>query len=507
MKKLFKLVTSRVFIIASLIFIQLLILVMSFVFLSAVYIPVYIFFMVLGFVLAVIIINTSDSPMFKVAWLIPVLSFPIGGALFYLLFGSSRLNRKNREKLRKAVAASEGLIEKDEELLKRIKAENGNLAREAEYIVSVSASNVYRYTQTRFLSPGSAFFAELLPELKKAKEFIFLEYFIIGEGQMWSQIKEILLQKQSEGVEIRLLYDDFGSINTVPKDFAARLNAEGIRTAVFNQFRPSLDKFLNYRDHRKFAIIDNRVAFTGGVNIADEYINKKQRFGYWADATVKVSGDAVSKITSLFLEMWYFTTGEEQNYRRYLQSYPAREDGLVVPFADDPLLSEAVCETAYINLINNATDYIYICTPYLILDNVMTEALTTAAKSGVRVVIITPHTPDKKIVFSVTRANYKPLVDAGVEVYEFTPGFMHTKMIISDDSTAIVGTSNFDYRSFYLHFENGVWMHGSCAVTEARDSFLNIMNVSERITREFCDNVSLPVKIGRSVVNLFSPLM
>ena len=445
--------------------------------------------------------------MFKVAWLIPILAFPIGGSLFYLLFGRSHLNKKNAQKLQKTIDSSDGTIIKNLRLIEEIKRENGHVSREVEYLTTVARSDVYQNTETKFLSPGSVFFEELVLELEKAEEFVFLEYFIVGEGSMWSRIHGILLEKLRLGVDVRLIYDDFGSISTVPPNFAEKLRAEGFKVAAFNMFKPSLDKFMNYRDHRKLTIIDNKVAFTGGINIADEYINQKERFGFWSDSSVKVKGDAVVKNTVLFLEMWYFTTGELPDYQKYLKKYSASSDGYVIPFADEPLLSESISENAYVNVINNARSYIYICTPYLILDNVIASALINAAKSGVKVVIITPHTPDKKLVFMLTRANYKELVCAGVEIYEFTPGFMHTKMIISDGSTAIVGTSNFDYRSFYMHFENGIWMHGSAAVQEAKESFEKIKSISERITKEFCENVSMGTRLGRSLLNLFSPLL
>lgn len=507
MEKIFKFLTSRIFIVSFLMFIQISIVCLIMLFLSYFIIPVLIGFLALGVIIAIIIVNRNNNPNFKIAWLIPVLCLPIFGVLFYLMFGRTHLNKKNKAKLQDAVDAYTGCIEQKTELIEKVAAENGHLRREMDYIINTSRSNLYASTQTQFLNPGNVFFAQLVADLEKAEKFIFLEYFIIGEGIMWDVVLGILKRKLKEGVEIRLIFDDLGSISTLPANFPAEMENLGIKTEIFNPYQPSLDVILNYRDHRKFAIIDGKVAFTGGINIADEYINKKKRFGFWEDSSVRLEGDAVDKITLLFLEIWYFTSGEKLDFEKYRASYQVESDGLVIPFSDEPLLQGMVCESAYINVINNAQRYIYICTPYLILDEVMESALIRAARGGVEVTIITPHKPDKKYVFEMTRSNYTELVRNGVNIYEFTPGFMHTKMIISDDRTAIVGTSNFDYRSFYLHFENGVWMHNCKAVSQAKKSFRSIIPKSQKISLEFCEDVSLGRRLLRSLLKVFSPLL
>lgn len=507
MSKLAKFFTSRLFIISMLILLQISLIILPMMFLSAVFIPLFFCFILFSFIIAVAIINRNNNPSFKIAWLIPVLCFPISGALFYILFGRNHLNKKNTAKLKEAVESSKGIILPDNELLDMIGVKNAHLKREASYIINNSRSNIYAFTETKFLNPGSIFFEELLIQLEKAEKYIFLEYFIIGFGEMWEKTLDILKRKAENGVEIRILYDDIGTINLLPADFPEQMARLGIKTAVFNPYKPSLDKFLNYRDHRKFAIIDGKVAFTGGINIADEYINRKERFGFWEDSSVMLDGDAVKKVTVLFLEMWYFTTNEKPEFDKYLVKYQGKNDGFVIPFSDEPLFQEMIHENAYMNVIENAKKSVYICTPYLILDDTIENSLIRAAKSGIDVKIITPHHPDKKLVFEMTRANYESLVNNGVEIYEFTPGFMHTKMIISDDSTAIVGTCNFDFRSFYLHFENGVWMYNSKAVTQAKESFLKALAVSEKITPEFFKNVTFKRRIIRSILKIFSPLL
>ena len=507
MSRLGKILSSRLFTISVLIFIQIAVIVLPMFFLSAYYIPLFLLFQVLSFFIAINIVNRNNNPYFKIAWIIPVLCFPVGGALLYIMFGRTHLNKKNTERLKKAVESSGDIIQPDNELLDMIGEKNAHIKREASYIINNSRSNIYAFTETEFLNPGTLFFEDLVNELQKAEKYIFLEYFIIGDGEMWQQIFNILKDKAAAGVEIRLMYDDIGTINLLPVNFPEMMKEHGIRTVVFNPYKPSLDRFMNYRDHRKFAIIDGKVAFTGGINIADEYINRKERFGYWEDSCVKLNGDAVKKVVVLYLEMWYFVTGENQDFEKYAISYQGKNDGFVIPFSDEPLFRGLVHENAYINVIDNAKKYVYICTPYLILDDVMENALIRAARSGVDVKIITPHIPDKKLIFEMTQANYERLIDNNVGIYEFVPGFIHTKMIISDDLTAIVGTCNFDYRSFYLHFENGVWMYKSKAVQQAAQSFLSSLAVSERVSPEICKNISFGRQLIRSLLKVLSPLL
>lgn len=505
--RLAKIISSRLFLVSIFIFIEICVIVLPILFLSAYFIPLYLFFEAISFLIAITIVNRNNNPDFKIAWLIPVLAFPVGGALLYIMFGRTHLNKKNTEKLRAAVESSAGIIIPDNELLALIGEKNAHLQREASYIINNSRSNIYAFTQTEFLNPGTLFFERLTEELKKAEKYIFMEYFIIGDGEMWQRTLAILKEKAAAGVEVRLMYDDIGTINLLPVEFPQLMKSFGINTVVFNPYKPSLDIFMNYRDHRKFAIIDGKVAFTGGINIADEYINRKERFGFWEDSCVMLDGDAVQKVVVLYLEMWHFVTGEKQDYNKYLVKYQTRNDGFVIPFSDEPLIRGLIHENAYINIINNAKHYVYICTPYLILDEMMEQCLIRASKSGINVKIITPHTPDKKIIFEMTQANYERLIEAGVEIYEFLPGFIHTKMIISDDSTAIVGTCNFDYRSFYLHFENGVWMFRSKAVMQAKDSFQNSLSQSEKVSLERCRDIRFSKRVLRSLLKILSPLL
>jgi cardiolipin synthase len=507
MKKILKFLTSRVFLVSMAIALQIIILALFFFYLSSLYVPIFYAFTFLGVIIVIVIINRNNNPHFNLAWIVPILVLPIFGIIFYLLFGRTHLNKKNRSRLMASVDSTKDIIPNSKDTLDTLMHENRHIHREAMYIINSAHTNIFQNTKTLYLSPGSVFFKKLLPELEKAEKFIFLEYFIVNEGKMLSAILDILIRKVKQGVEVRFMYDDIGCINTLPTDFVSRLAEHGIKGLVFNPYKPSLDKFLNYRDHRKFAIIDGKVAFTGGINIADEYINEKERFGFWEDACVMLEGDAVNQITLQFLQMWYFATSDLPDYRSYMTDYKSESDGYVIPFSDEPLTQQLVSENAYINVIDNAKKYVYICTPYLILDNVIASSLIRAAKSGVDVRIITPHIADKKLVFLMTRSNYKDLILGGVKIYEFTPGFMHTKAIVSDDDTAIVGTCNFDYRSFYLHFENSIWMYRTQAVHQAKRAFLKALSQSQEVNWEELEQLPFHKKLMRSILKLFAPLL
>lgn len=507
MRNILKFLTGRVFIVSALIFIQICIMLTVILFLSNYYIWFYLAMIVLSVIITCVIVNRNCNPMFKLAWIIPILLFPICGGFFYLIFGRTHLGKYSRQKLEKSIDSVKDAVKCDEKMLDELQAAAPEYIRHARYICDNAYSSVYGATKTEFLSPGSDFFPKLLEEIDKAQHYIFLEYFIITPGEMWSAVLTKLLKKVKAGVEVRLIYDDIGTINTLPRDYSDTLNNLGIKTVVFNPYKPTMNKVMNYRDHRKFAIFDGKIAFTGGVNIADEYIGRKERFGFWEDCCIMLDGDAVKKVTAMFVQMWNFASDEQLDCKEYLTDYKAEADGFVIPFSDEPLDQELVCENAYINIINSAKKYVYICTPYLILDEVMTSALIRAARSGVDVEIITPHIPDKKLVFLMTRSNYKDLIKGGVKIYEFTPGFVHSKVIVCDDEVAIVGTSNFDYRSFYLHFENGIWMYGSKAVGEAKSAHVKVRNAGFEVTMKFVESISVFQKLLSSLLKIFAPLL
>lgn len=462
----------------------------------------------MSLIFALALVNNDSNPMFKISWLIPILTFTVAGWTFYFIFERRKVSHKTEVKYLEILESSKNTIKQNPDVLHEIEEEHRSAAKIFRYIQNTSNTCVYNNTETQFFPTGELFFRSYIEELKKAEKFIFIEYFIIAKGKMWNSILDILKEKAENGVEVRVMYDDVGTINLLDKNYHKTLNSYGIKTAIFNPFRASLDTFLNYRDHRKITVIDGNVAFTGGLNLADEYINKKVRFGYWKDCALMLKGDAVSSMSLLFLQLWDLATdGPEIDFSEYFSTKNYEPDGYVQPFGDGPINGNLIGKLAYISIINHAKSYVYIATPYLVLDNEMITALCLAAKSGIDVRIITPKIPDKWYVHFVTRSNYPVLIKAGVKIYEYSPGFIHSKTIVADDDYAIVGTANFDFRSFYLHFENGVFMYKSKAVQQVTDDYLNILDESTEITLDTCNNTPIHKRILRSILRLFSPLM
>lgn len=350
-----------------------------------------------------------------------------------------------------------------------------------------------------------------MEELKKAKHFIFLEYFIIEEGIMWNTILDILKQKAKEGIDVRVIYDDVGCVMKLPYKYGKQLEKYNIKCRVFNPFVPLFTNRLNNRDHRKIAIIDGYVGFMGGINLADEYINAYEKYGHWKDASILIKGEAVFNLTVMFLSMWDFINNSEDDYLKYKPENFTSEryltNGYVQPFDDSPLVNEPIGETVYLNLINKAKKYIYINTPYLIIDNEMATALKIAAKSGIDVRIVTPHIPDKWFVHAVTRSYYHSFIKDNIKIYEYSPGFMHSKTFVVDDEYAVIGSINLDFRSLYLHFECGAWLYKTDSVLKLKEDFLNTLDLCQQINISDCENIKWPVKFGRLVLRLFSPLL
>lgn len=508
MKKLIKFLTTRLTITCLFILIQLVVLFFIFYTLSNSYVNLYLALFVISLGLVVAIINDDSNPTFKMAWIIPMLIFPTFGAPLYLIFARKNVSKRIKKKFQIANNSVCDLIPQCNSIFSEIEIQNPLVAKQFKYIFNTSQSPVFAKTQTEFLPIGESFFKQLLIELEKAQKFIFLEYFIICKGKMWDSVLEILARKAKQGLDIRLMYDDFGTIKNLDRNYPKQLNSLGIKTCIFNPFHASLDAFLNYRDHRKITIIDGNVGFTGGINLADEYINSIERFGHWKDCSIIIKGDAVSRLTVMFLQLWYYSTNEpNQEYERYLSQVSYEDDGYVQPFADSPMSEHLTGELAYMNLINNATKYVYISTPYLILDNEMMTALRLAVESGIDVRIVTPFIPDKWYIHAVTRSNYQMLLKSGVKIYEYTPGFIHSKTIVVDDELAIVGTTNFDFRSFYLHFENGVFMYKSKCVLQVKNDYVEVLEKCKEITLEIYQNQSVFQRFLGKFLKLFSPMM
>lgn len=459
------------------------------------------------------IINNHINPAYKIAWIIPILLFPILGGAFYIFFGGKKLGKGARDKMISIENKTRKALVSQESVLEEIESQNKVAANQSRYLQDYGHFPPYRKTISKYFPSGELKFEKLKEELRKAEHYIFLEYFIIEEGEMWNSILDILIEKASEGVDVRVIYDDVGCLFTLPYGYDAKLEELGIKCCVFNPLIPILSPMINNRDHRKITIIDGHTGFTGGANLADEYINKVEKHGHWKDSAIMIKGEAVWSMTVMFLSMWDYLREIEENleefkYDNNLLEYNSKNtDGYIQPFADSPLDDETVGEIVYLNLINKARKYVYITTPYLIINNEMVTALSSAAKGGVDIRIITPHCADKWYVHAVTRSYYRILIKSGVKIYEYLPGFIHSKNYISDDDYGVVGTINMDYRSLYLHFECGVWMHNCSTIMEVKEDFLNTLKVCKEITMEDFEDIKWYRSLGSSVLRLFSPLM
>ncbi|MBD7912424.1 MULTISPECIES: cardiolipin synthase [Clostridium] len=511
MRKVLEVLFGRIVITGALLILQLTILALGVIKLSESFIYLYVFSIILSLLIMIYIISRTDNPSYKLAWAVPVLLVPVFGGLLYLLFGGNKIGRILKKQIESTNYEIVDLLNQDENIIKEIEATDKSIANQIKYINNLSTFPIYKRTSSEYLSPGEDFYEKLICELRKAKHYIFMEYFIIHTGNMWNTILEILIEKVKEGVDVRIIYDDIGCIKTLPNKYYEELGKLGIKTVVFNQLVPVLSSVMNNRDHRKITVIDGHTAFTGGINIADEYINEIVRFGHWKDAAVMIKGDAVWSFTMMFLQVWKFITKEEIDYEKYRPEVHVEDefidDGFVQPYGDSPYDDELVGENVYLNIINKAKEYVYISTPYLIIDNELITALTLAAKSGVDVRILTPHIEDKWYAHIVTRAYYAQLIMAGIKIYEYTPGFIHSKTFVSDDSVGTVGTINLDYRSLYLHFECGVFLYKTKSVMQIKKDYLNMLEISQRITLEDTKKIKWSNRFLRSILKLLAPLM
>lgn len=467
-------------------------------------------FMIMSVLVVLYILNRKIDPTYKIAWIIPIMIFPVLGGLFYVLLGGTGLSNRMKNKMHSIVDKMKECLHQHPVTLDNLKKENKISFNQAKYIEKYSSCPVYDNSATEFLPSGEVFFERLIEELKKAEKYIFLEFFIIEEGIMWDAILDILKEKAKQGLDVRVVYDDFGCLTRLPQGYNKILEGFGIKCSIFNPFIPILSFRLNNRNHRKIVVIDGKTAYTGGVNIADEYINAVEKFGHWRDSVIEVKGDAVWSFTVMFLSMWSYLRNKGESYECFKpddfdQSVECH--GYVQPFDDSPLDNEHVSEAVYLNLINQAEKYIYIETPYLILDNKMMVALTMASKRGVDVRILTPYIPDKWYAFAVTQSNYEELLEVGVSIYQYTPGFNHGKTFVVDDDYAVVGTINLDYRSLYLHFECGVWMFNTNSICQVKESTLQALEVSKQVTMEDIKNTSKFKKVVSAVLKIFAPLM
>lgn len=454
------------------------------------------------------IVNRNMPPESKVTWLLFAV-VPVFGFLLYLMIGERRLSKKEIQQLEK-MDSMKFREDNSYDLRVELKQENKSAFGIVKSLLSMDHNaDVYDGTASQYFPLGEKMFEAMLDDLRSAKKFIFLEFYIIDPGLMWNRVLEILVDKVQQGVEVKLLYDDIGCMATLSGDYTKRLRKMGIDAHKFNKVIPRMTVVYNNRDHRKILVVDGQVGYTGGINLADEYINHIVRFGHWKDGGVRLEGRAVKALTRLFLMNWYINRGEITDFDRYhFDSQRVEGKGLYIPYGSGPkpIYKEQVGKAVYQNIINQAIDYVYITTPYLIIDYDLTEDIKNAAMRGVDVRIVTPFIPDKKLIQIVTRGAYPDLLEAGVKIYEYTPGFIHSKNVISDDELAVVGTINFDYRSLVHHYENAVLMYQTGSIADIKQDFEDLFDVSKEISLETLQN-SWYQRLLKEIMQLFAPLL
>lgn len=529
---------SRTAIIVVALLLQLFVFFASFYWLKDYSTAVYAAFVLLGAVTVVHILNEENNASFKIAWIIPVLVIPVFGTVLYIYINLQPGTKRIHKKLTKIEDEIRPYLAQNEETVQELQEQSAGEKGIADYLYHADNYPVYAGCKMKYYPIGEAKFADMIEQLKRAEHFIFMEYFIVAKSYMWNTILEILKEKAAQGVEVRMMYDGMCSLALLPYGYYKDLEKMGIQSIPFSQIRPVLSTYQNNRDHRKILIIDGKTVFTGGINLADEYINRIDRFGHWKDTAVMIQGEAVKSFTLLFLKMWHVAKGKdsipEEEIRKYTvevwentQADEMRADmesmrntdmqntqdkklhagGYVIPYGDDPYGDERIGKQVYIDILNRARKYVHIMTPYLILDDEMITALRYCAKRGVETVIIMPHIPDKIYAYLLARTYYKQLLKYGVKIYEYTPGFVHAKVFVSDDIRGCVGTINLDFRSLYLHFECGAYMYSNDVLHDVEQDFKETLKQCQEITKESCDKYPKGKMLVGKMLRLIAPLM
>lgn len=512
-RKLLRIIFGRTAFVVMSLLLQISILLAGFRFLSHYMVYIYGGFTLLSAFVILYVVNKDENPSFKLAWIIPITVIPVFGTLLYLFLELQWEGKIINRRLRENISDTQPYLKQNPRYMEQLAKTSRSNANLAAYIENSGSYPVYGNTNVKYYPVGEEMFEDMKKELEKAKRFIFMEYFIVERGEMWDSILEILERKVQEGVEVRFMYDGMCCLVLLPYSYPRELRAKGLKAKMFAPIRPALSTYQNNRDHRKILVIDGHTAFTGGINLADEYINRKVRFGHWKDTGIMVKGDAVTSFTMMFLQMWNITEKEPEDYGRYLRDpeffYPPElsMEGFVIPYGDSPLDQENVGELVYLDIINTARNYVHIMTPYLILNYELVQALQFAAKRGVETIIIMPHIPDKEYAFLLAKAHYEELIRAGVQIYEYTPGFVHAKVFTSDDEKAVVGTINMDYRSLYLHFECAAYIYRNEVIKDVERDFKETLAKSQVITLEECRHYPWYKKFAGRVLRLFAPLM
>lgn len=460
------------------------------------------------FVMVIYLLNSRMNPTAKITWLIVIALLPVFGVLLLLYTQSNVGNRALRSRVNQMLGDTRELIPQSRQIMKELEQENPGAAALARYMHRSGCHPVYAQTAVTYFPLGEYKFEEMLKQLELAEHFIFMEYFIVDEGVMWGQILEILAGKAAQGLDVRVMYDGTCEFSLLSHDYPKRLQKLGIQCKVFSPVTPFVSTHYNYRDHRKILVIDGHTAFNGGVNLADEYINQKEKFGHWKDTAVMLKGAAVQSFTLMFLQMWGIDQRETE-YGKFLSAIPALEEkkGYVIPYGDCPLDQDKLGERVYMDILNRSQKYVHIMTPYLILDGELETAMKFAAERGTEVVLILPGIPDKFIPYALAKTHYASLLESGVKIYEYTPGFVHAKVFVSDDREAVVGTINLDYRSLYHHFECATYLYGTDCIAEIEADVQATLKKCRQVTMETVRREKLKMKITGSLMKAVAPLM
>ncbi|MBQ8214536.1 MAG: cardiolipin synthase [Clostridia bacterium] len=459
-------------------------------------------------VTALHLLMRNDKSAFKLSLVFLILLFPVFGGAFYWIFHFQTTPVGYRRKLSRIEQESVRAFAVKNDAYEEACRALPPCRKQMHYLKENTPFPVYKNTDTRYFSNGASMLSQMLDDLKQAKRYIFLEYFIIEDGLMWGAILDVLRDRVEAGVDVRIIYDDLGCFMSLPSNYAQTLRSMGIKCELFNRFHPLLTSTQNNRDHRKICVVDGEIAYTGGVNLADEYIGERIKYGKWKDNAVRLCGDGAWSFTVIFLQTWSALTLKTEDYESYrpINHGNLSSDGFVQPYSDSPMDKENVGEHIYLRIIEQAQEYLYITTPYLMADDGMMSALKLCAKSGVDVRIITPEIPDKKAVHFTTRSYYRPLIRAGVKIYEYKDGFMHAKTFVSDDTVATVGTVNLDFRSLYLHFECGTCLYRTSSVMDVKRDYLETLEGCREITEKDC-KTNVFISFLQSICRIFAPLM
>ena len=506
-KGFLRLIFSRIFLIALLLILQIMLLFSTYMLLSDVLPYPQVIFGAFSVIMIFYLFNCEMDSTAKMTWLIIIMIFPIPGTILLYLTQKDVGHYAIKRRVDTLLKSTRTTLRTDPELLRDPALQKSGTDDLCRYICRTGCFPIYSDTETKYFPVGEDNFTALLEELERAEKFIFMEYFIIDEGHMWGSILEILCRKAAQGVDVRIMYDGMCEMSTLTHDYPKRLARLGIKAKAFAPIAPFLSTYFNYRDHRKILVIDGEIAFTGGVNLADEYINRRERFGHWKDAAVMLRGKAVTSFTLMFLQMWNIDEPEPE-WQPWLEP-PKKKyfpNGYVMPYADCPLDDDKVGENVYMDILNRATSYVWIMTPYLILDGELQNSLVFAAKRGIDVRIVLPGIPDKKMAYALAKTHYSVLTKAGVKIYEYTPGFLHSKVFVCDGEKAVVGTINLDYRSLYHHFECAAYMYRTDCIKDIEEDFRETFPKCRKVTKDSIKNEKLSYKIIGQLMKLIAPL-